>query len=45
MKNHQYPQLTQNVRQDDLFLRYFLRGCNYSLAKTKDKLDLYFTAR
>lgn len=35
----------KNVRQDDLFLRYFLRGCNYSLANTKDRLDLYFTAR
>ena len=34
-----------NVRQDDLFLRMFLRGCNYSLPDTKDKLDLYFTVR
>ena len=35
----------QNVRQDDLFLRLFLRGCNYSLPATKEKLDLYFTVR
>ena len=34
-----------NVRQDELFLRLFLRGCNYSLQDTKDKLDLYFTVR
>ena len=34
-----------NVRQDELFLRLFLRGCNYSLPDTKDKLDLYFTVR
>ena len=45
MKNEKYLQLAQNVRHDDLFLRKFLRGCNYSIAKTKDKLDLYFTAR
>ena len=34
-----------NVRQDELFLRLFLRGCNYSLTDTKEKLDLYFTVR
>ena len=34
-----------NVRQDELFLKLFLRGCNYSLPETKEKLDLYFTVR
>ena len=34
-----------NVRQDELFLRLFLRGCNYGLPETKEKLDLYFTVR
>ena len=34
-----------NVRQDEMFLRLFLRGCNYSLPDTKEKLDLYFTVR
>ena len=35
----------KNVRHDQLFLRLFLRGCNYSVPEAKDKLDLYFTVR
>lgn len=35
----------QNVRHDDIFLRLFLRGCNYSVTAAKEKLDLYFTVR
>ena len=33
------------VRRDPEFLKFFLRGCNYSVASTKDKLDMFFTAR
>ena len=35
----------KNTRQDEQFLKMFLRGCNYNLAATKDKLDMYFTVR
>ena len=35
----------KNVRRDPEFLKFFLRGCNYSVASTKDKLDMFFTAR
>ena len=35
----------RNVRQDDSFLRLFLRGCNYNVKETKDKLDMYFSVR
>ena len=35
----------KNTRQDDQFLKMFLRGCNYNLATTKDKLDKFFTVR
>ena len=35
----------KNIRQDKPFLRMFLRGCNYKLEATKDKLDMYFTVR
>ena len=35
----------QNARQDDEFLRMFLRGCNYDVAATEDKLDKFFTVR
>ena len=35
----------KTTRHDEVFLRFFLRGCNYSLEDTKTKLDLYFTAR
>ena len=38
------PHMRQ-TRDDEVFLRFFLRGCNYSVADTKSKLDLYFTAR
>jgi len=34
-----------NVRQDDEFLHMFLRGCNYDVAATKEKLDKFFTVR
>ena len=35
----------RNVRQDDSFLRLFLRGCNYNVKETKEKLDMYFCVR
>ena len=35
----------RNTRTDDVFLRLFLRGCNYSVKDTKEKLDMYFTVR
>ena len=35
----------RRTRDDEVFLRFFLRGCNYSVADSKTKLDLYFTAR
>ncbi|XP_017864346.1 PREDICTED: alpha-tocopherol transfer protein-like [Drosophila arizonae] len=39
----QQPHL--NPRTDDQFLVAFLRGCKYSLEKTKSKLDKYYTLR
>lgn len=30
---------------DDQWLIAFLRGCKYSLERTKEKLDLYYTLR
>lgn len=39
----QQPHL--NPRTDDQFLVAFLRGCKYSLEKTKAKLDKYYTLR
>lgn len=33
------------ARTDDQFLIAFLRGCKYSLEKTKQKLDMYYTLR
>lgn len=39
----QLPHL--NPRTDDQFLVAFLRGCKYSLEKTKAKLDKYYTLR
>lgn len=33
------------ARIDDQFLATFLRGCKYSLERTKEKLDLYYTVR
>ena len=35
----------ENIRQDDIFLRYFLHGCGYSLEKTKKRLDLFFSVK
>jgi len=35
----------RTTRKDDLFLRLFLRGCNYNVKDTKEKLDMYFTCR
>jgi len=35
----------RTTRTDELFLRLFLRGCNYNLKDTKEKLDMYFTVR
>ena len=34
-----------SIRQDSQFLRLFLRGCDYNLDTTKDKLDLFFSVR
>lgn len=34
-----------NARDDEQFLINFLRGCKYSVEKTKQKLDIYYTAR
>ncbi|XP_055626116.1 retinol-binding protein pinta-like [Toxorhynchites rutilus septentrionalis] len=34
-----------NPRTDDQFLVSFLRGCKYSLEKTKDKLDNYYAVK
>ncbi|XP_062554101.1 alpha-tocopherol transfer protein-like [Armigeres subalbatus] len=39
----QSPHLRPRV--DDQFLVAFLRGCKYSLERTKAKLDLYYTVR
>ena len=33
------------IKQDDAFLLMFLRACKFSLEKTKDKLDMFFTVR
>ena len=35
----------RKTRKDELFLRLFLRGCNYNVKDTKEKLDMYFTCR
>jgi len=40
----QSPHL-HNIRKDDLVLKTFLRGCKYSLEKSKEKLDFFFTVR
>jgi len=34
-----------SIRQDDGFLITFLRGCKFSLERTKEKLDFHFTVR
>ena len=41
---HNTPYM-MNVRQDDSFLRLFLRGCNHNVKETKEKLDMYFSVR
>ena len=30
---------------DDVFVTLFLRGCKYSLERTKEKVDMYFTMK
>merc|ERR1711971_750366 len=35
----------QNIRTDDAFLTLFLRGCKFSLERSKEKLDFHFTVR
>lgn len=39
----QQPHLRANT--DDQFLIAFLRGCKYSLEKTKSKIDKFFTLK
>ena len=34
-----------SIRQDDGFLTAFLRGCKFSLERTKEKLDFHFTVK
>ncbi|GLV42420.1 uncharacterized protein CBL_03157 [Carabus blaptoides fortunei] len=34
-----------NARTDDQWLLAFLRGCKFSLERTKEKLDMYYTIR
>ena len=34
-----------SIRQDDEFLTMFLRGCKFSLERTKEKLDFHFSVR
>ena len=34
-----------SIKQDDLFLTMFLRGCKFSLERAKEKLDFHFTVR
>ncbi|PZC74679.1 hypothetical protein B5X24_HaOG207348 [Helicoverpa armigera] len=34
-----------NARTDDQWLVVFLRGCKFSLERTKEKLDLYYSVR
>jgi len=40
----QSPHLA-TIRQDDMWLSMFLRGCKFSLERTKEKLDFHFTVR
>lgn len=35
----------QNVRKDDRFIQFFLRGCKYSIERTKEKLDFFYSVR
>merc|ERR1719187_706632 len=34
-----------SIKQNDEFLKMFLRGCKFSLEKTKEKLDFHHTVR
>ena len=34
-----------SIRQDDAYLTMFLRGCKFSLERTKEKLDFHHTVR
>ena len=34
-----------SIKQDDGFLTMFLRGCKFSLERTKEKLDFHFSVR
>lgn len=31
----------RNIKQEELYLKYFLRGCNYNLENTKERLDFF----
>lgn len=35
----------QNIRNDDKFIQFFLRGCKYSIERTKEKLDFFNSVR
>ena len=35
----------QDIQQDDKILKMFLRGCKLSLERTKEKLDMYHSAK
>ena len=39
------PHLNSTIRQDDAYLTMFLRGCKFSLERTKEKLDFHHTVR
>jgi len=39
------PHLKDHGRKDDNFILMYLRGCKYSLEKTKQKLDMWHTVR
>jgi len=40
----QSPHL-QNIKTDEMLLKTFLRGCKYSIERTKEKLDFFFSCR
>ena len=35
----------QNIRLDDKYILYFLRGCKFSIERTKEKLDFFNSVR
>ncbi|KAF5291254.1 hypothetical protein FQR65_LT11432 [Abscondita terminalis] len=45
IRNWLQKQQHLTARQNDQFLIAFLRGCKWSLQKTKDKIDNYYTIR